>query len=84
MRQDGDEEGDVEELEDAGVDDEGEDAVATQMRGPDGPTNAMRKHHQLTHIPFQAWCEQCVRGRAPYRPHRKLGGGVREEIVIQN
>ena len=80
MRQDGDEEGDVEEPpEDAGVDDaEGEDAVATEMRGPEEPTNAMRKHHQLTHIPFQAWCEQCVRGRTS-----KVGRGVREEIVIQ-
>ena len=28
----------------------------------------------LTHIPFQAWCEQCVRGRAPDPPHRRLGG----------
>ena len=66
--------------EHAGVDDEGEDAVATDMRGPDEPINAVRKHHQLTHIPFQAWCEQCVRGRAPDPPHRRLGGGVREEI----
>ena len=70
MRQDGDEDGDVEEPpEDAGVDDdEGEGAVATEMRDPDEPTNAMRKHQQLTHIPFQAWCEQCVRGRAPDPP----------------
>ena len=68
--------GDVEEpSEDAGVDDdEGEDAVATEMRGPDEPTNAMRKHHQLTHIPFQAWREQCVRGRAPDPPHRRFRG----------
>ena len=64
-------------------DEEGEDAVATEMRGPEEPTNAMRKHHQLTHIQFQAWCEQCVRGSAPDPPHRRLGGGVREEIVIQ-
>ena len=85
MRQDGDEDGDVEERpEDAGVDDdEGEDAVATEMRGPDEPTNATRKHQQLTHFPFQAWCEQCVRGRASDPPHRRLGGRVREEIVIQ-
>ena len=85
MEQDRDEEGDVEEPpEDVGVDDdEGEDAAATEMRPPDGSTNAMRKHHQLTHIPCQAWCEQCVRGRAPDSPHRRLGGGVREEIVIQ-
>ena len=50
MGQDGDEEGDVEEPpEVAGVDDnEGEGAMATEMRGPDEPTNAMRKHHQLT------------------------------------
>ena len=67
VRREGDEDG--EPLEDAGVDDdEGEDAVATEMRGPDEPTSAMRKHHQLTHIPFQAWCEQSMQGRAP-DPH---------------
>ena len=52
MKQDGDGDGDVEEPpEDAGVDDddEGEDAVATEMRGPDESTNAMRKHQ--THKP---------------------------------
>ena len=76
MRQDGDEV--------AGVDDnEGEDVVATEMRGRDEPTNAVRKHHQLTHIPLQAWCEQCVRGQAPDPTHRRLGGEVREEIVFQ-
>ena len=76
MGQDGDEEGDVEEPpEDAGVDDdEGGNAVATEMRGSEEPTNAMRKHHQFTRTPFQAWCEQCVRGRAPDPPHRRLGG----------
>ena len=51
------------------------------MRGPDEPTNAMRKHHQSTRIPSRAWYEQCVRGRATDPPHRRLGG--REEIVIQ-
>ena len=61
MRQDGDEDGDVQEPpEDAGVDD-------------DGGEDAVGKHHQLTHIPFQARCEQCVRGRAPDPPHRRLG-----------
>ena len=64
-------------------DDEGEDAVATEMRGPDEPTNDMRQHHQRTHTPFQAWSEQCVRGGAPDPPHRRIGGGVREEIAIQ-
>ena len=39
--------------EDAGVDDEREDAMATEMRGPDERTIAMRKHHQLTHVPFR-------------------------------
>ena len=44
MGQDGDEEGDVEDPpEDAGVDDdEGEDAVATEMKGPD------HKRHEET------------------------------------
>ena len=31
-------------------DDEGEDAVAIEMRGPDEPTN----------IPFQARCKKCL------------------------
>ena len=51
VMREGDEDGDVEEAaEDAGVDDdEREDAMATEMRGPEEPTNAMTKHHQLTH-----------------------------------
>ena len=79
--QDGDEEGDVEEPpEDAGVDDdEGEESVATEMRGPEEPTNSMRNHHQLTHTPFQAWCEQCVRGRAPEPSTSKVGKNARRD-----
>ena len=51
VMRDGD--GDVEEApEDAGVDDE-KDAMATEMTGPDERTIAMKKHDQLTHVPFR-------------------------------
>ena len=78
MRREGDENEAVEDApEGAGVDhEEGEDAVATK-------TEAMRKHHQLTHNPFQAWCEQCVRGQALDLHIDGWKGRVREEIVIQ-
>ena len=57
-----------------------EDVVATEMRGPEEPTNAMRKYHQLTHIPFQVWCEQCVE-RTYSRPSTtKVGRSARRDI----
>ena len=61
--------------EDAGMDDdERETAIATEMGGPTEPSDATRRHHELTHLPFQPWCERCVRGRAPVPPHRRMGG----------
>ena len=70
--------------EDAGVDDnETETAVATEMRPPTEPSDVTRRYHELTHLPSQPWCEQCVRGRAPDPPNRRMGRRVREKTVIQ-
>ena len=30
-----------------------------------------RARHELTHMPFRAWCPHCVRGRGRNRPHLK-------------
>ena len=65
-------------------DDEPETAVTPEMRSPTKRSDAARTRHTLTHPPFQPCCEQCVRGRAPDRPHRRMVGGVREEIVIES
>ena len=61
-------------------DDEPKTAAATEMTSPAEPSDAARRHHELSHLPFQPWCEHCVRGRAPDPPKNTR---VRDEIVIQ-
>ena len=41
-------------------DDEPETVAATEMASPAEPSNAARRHHELSHLPFQPWCEHCV------------------------
>lgn len=36
---------------------------------PKEPTAAERLRHEATHIPYRAWCQQCVRGRGRCKPH---------------
>ena len=38
---------------------------------PAAPTAAERSAHQLTHLPFQQWCELCVAGKAKEDHHRR-------------
>lgn len=40
-------------------------------RIPAAPTPEERAKHELTHIPYRAWCASCVRGRAKSDPHRR-------------
>ena len=39
------------------------------------PSEAEQAAHELTHLPFQAWCELCVQARAKDMPHRSLEEG---------
>ncbi len=39
-------------------------------RKPRAPTKAEREEHNRTHVPYQAWCEDCVFGRGVSSPHR--------------
>ncbi len=50
-------------------DDEVEEPVAREIAAPGAPTLVERRHHELTHLPFAAWCDRCSRGRAPDPPH---------------
>ena len=54
---------------------EGE-AVATELpvtlrRGWLEPTAEEREVHNRTHMPYRAWCEFCIRGKADSAPHRR-------------
>ena len=50
---------------------------ATASTRPMRPPEAEQAAHELTHLPFQAWCELCVQARAKDTPHRSLEeGGV--------
>ena len=40
-----------------------EPPIATELRAPDEPTSDERRHHGLTHLPYQLWCNVCVRAR---------------------
>ena len=59
---------------------DGEEArVARGRRAPRGPTQMERESHELTHLPYRAWCSHCVRGRGEKTPHRRRGGESEEE-----
>ena len=40
-----------------------EPPVAIEVPAPGEPTSEERRHHRLTHLPYQPWCNVCVRGR---------------------
>ena len=35
------------------------------------PTPLERETHSRTHVPYRAWCEFCVKGKADSAPHRR-------------
>ena len=41
-------------------------------KAPREPTAAEREEHELTHLPYRAWCRHCVRGRRKSEAHREL------------
>ena len=56
---------------DTGEEDEVEEArVAKGKRSPKDPTKKEREEHELTHMPFRSWCEDCVKSRARNAHHR--------------
>ena len=50
----------------------GVDEVAIlESKVPRSPTEEERAKHELTHLPFQNWCEICVKTKANTPPHFK-------------
>ena len=37
-----------------------EPPVAIEVSAPGGPTSDEGRHHGLTHLPYQPWCNVCV------------------------
>ena len=78
---------DREELEEVEVGEEGEEfeedgeevGVARGRRAPRGPTQMGRESHELTRLPYRAWCSHCARGCGEKTPHRGRGGESEEE-----
>ena len=49
---------------------EEEEAADPRMpREPIQPTEAERRLHEPTHLPFRSWCTHCVNGRMDKLPH---------------
>ena len=62
------------EEEEAGEDpeQEGEEKIRSKTRAaPEEPSEKEREEHEMTHLPYQAWCSHCVAGKAPSEAHRK-------------
>ena len=59
---------------------DGEEAsVARGRRAPRCPTQMERESHELTRLPYRAWCGHCVRGCGEKTPRRRRGGESEEE-----
>ena len=43
------------------------------------PSANEREEHELTHWPYQEWCDACFKGRARNRQHRRTGARQGEE-----
>ena len=72
---DANEEGGDEEGQEAGVKEEVEEhedaeegAAPPIARGPRTPSKKEVDDHNRTHLPFQNWCEACIKGRGIGRP----------------
>ena len=54
------------------VENESEEARLPKVfRDPGAPTETEIEQHNVTHLPFRAWCPSCVEGKARDRPHRR-------------
>ena len=63
-----------EELPEIRLDVEAEESEARKLcvlRDPGALAEAEVEQHNVTHLPFRAWCPACVEGKARERPHRK-------------
>ncbi len=59
-----------------------EDTTSKSMHEPIKPTQKMIDDHEVSHLPFRAWCSSCVRGRAKIHPHRSIPNSEKEAELL--
>ena len=52
------------------------------IKDPGEPTEREREEHELTHVPFRAWCKACVAGKAQNDPHYHKQDAERESSKV--
>ena len=60
-----------------------EPPVAIEVPAPDEPTSDERRHHGLTHLPYQPWCNICVRARGRENRHVSRSKNQPGTLLIQ-
>ena len=70
----GERESDVEDCEDAQPSESQEARSPKVLTSPIQPTKAEHDIHRLIHVPFRAWCRECVLGRGRDRYHKRIVG----------
>ena len=49
-----------------------EGSIVRGLAQPSQPTAREVSEHNLTHLPFRAWCRHCVRGKGLTTAHKRL------------
>ena len=66
--------------------DHGEEALESKKHKKDPrlyePTAREVAEHNISHIPFRSWCQDCIMGQAVSDPHYKVDDDNVEEIPI--
>ena len=44
---------------------------ARPLPAPREPTAAQRAKHDITHLPYESWCEDCIMAKRPNKQHRR-------------
>lgn len=52
------------------------------MKDPRAPTQKEIDEHNVTHLPFRAWCTACVTGAAKDRPHYRDSGCAKMDTIV--
>ena len=60
-----------------------EPPVAIEVTAPDEPTSGERRHHGLTHLAYQPWCNVCFRARGRENRHVSRSQNQPSTPVIQ-
>jgi hypothetical protein len=52
-------------------------------RSPNKPTAKEVEDHELTHCPYRAWCDHCVKGQAKDDGHSTVKGDLADSSVVR-